>query len=472
MLDPTRLGDRGRNPPDPRPAVRLLRVSRCLVPTLCAVLQAAPLAGQRVVAAGGPLGDWAAAAQSWLERQITPNRVVPDPDASRRGLAVSYDISPKTLPSGFHRSATYDDALVALVFQLHGDWDRAAFTLHALARLVRSDGSLWFTYNTANNWPTENDHESALVRAGTVSWVGYALTFYVAHAPLRSGDPAGARERAFFVATARRLADYLVSLRVKAPHDPRDGLLRLGYGTLTLAFDSQTRTVVERYREGPAPGISTENNIAAWFFLRQLAAVTGDARWSEAAAAIARGLELSAWNDGLGQFIEGFDAGGVPDSARALDCASLGALFLLARGERAKAARALATAERYYASKSGGGTATGYRPYADRPIYQDSAVGKLFFPQDPHRQWRELPLVWSEGSLQVALAYLRLGHASRARQITLGMRPLLEENGGLRYASMDLPFEMTDAASVAGSAWLILVTRALVGDSLARQIWR
>jgi hypothetical protein len=80
--------------------------------------------------------------------------------------------------------------------------------------------------------------------------------------------------------------------------------------------------------------------------------------------------------------------------------------------------------------------------------------------------------VWSEGSLQVALAYLRLGHASRARQITLGMRPLLEENGGLRYASMDLPFEMTDAASVAGSAWLILVTRALVGDSLARQIWR
>jgi hypothetical protein len=37
---------------------------------------------------------------------------------------------------------------------------------------------------------------------------------------------------------------------------------------------------------------------------------------------------------------------------------------------------------------------------------------------------------------------------------------------------MDLPFEMTDAASVAGSAWLILVTRALVGDSLARQIWR
>jgi hypothetical protein len=172
----------------------------------------------------------------------------------------------------------------------------------------------------------------------------------------------------------------------------------------------------------------------------------------------------------LGQFIEGFDSAGAPDSARALDCAALGALFLLARGERAKAARALATAERHYRSKSG--AATGYRPYADRPIYEDSAVGRFFFPDDPRRQWRELPLVWSEGSLQVALAYVRLGRASRARQIALGMRPLLEESGGLRYASMDLPFEMTDAASVAGSAWLILVTRALGGDSLARQIWR
>jgi len=470
MLDPTWLGDSGRNPPDPSPAAWLFRLIHCLAPTLCVVLHGAPLAGQGAAAAVGPLGPWAATAQLWLEGRITPNRVVPDPDASRRGLAVSYDISPKTFPSGFHRSATYDDALVALVFQLHRDWDRAAFTLHALARLVRSDGSLWFTYNTANNWPSESDHESALVRAGTVSWVGYALTFYVAHAPLRSGDPAGARERAFFLATAKHLADYLVSLRVQAPRDPRDGLLRLGYGTLTLAVDSQTRTVIERYREGPAPGISTENNIAAWFFLRQLGTVTGEARWTDVAAAIARGLLRSAWNDGLGQFMEGFASTGAPDSARALDCASLGALFLLARGERQKAARALASVERYYRSTSG--TATGYRPYSDRPVYEDSAVGRLFFPDAPRRQWRELPLVWSEGSLQVAFAYLRLGRATRARQIALGLRPLLGENGGLRYASMDLPFEMTDAASVAGSAWLILVTRALGGDSLARQIWR
>lgn len=470
MLDSRSLGDRRRNPPDLSPAAWLLRSTRCLVPALCGVLQGAPVAAQGTGATGNGLGNWASAAQAWLERQITPNRVVPDPDASRRGLAVSYDISPKKLPSGFHRSATYDDALVALVFQVHGDWDRAAFTLHALARLVRSDGSLWFSYNTANNWPTEGYHESALVRAGTVSWVGYALTFYVAHAPVRSGNPAGARERAFFVATATRLADYLVSLQVKDPHDPRDGLLRLGYGTLTLAFDAQTRTVVERYLEGPAPGISTENNIAAWFFLRQLAAVTGDARWSQTAEAIARALLRSAWNDGLGQFIEGFDGGGAPDSARALDCASLGALFLLARGESEKAARSLAAAERYYASRSG--AATGYRPYADGPVYGDSAVGRFFFPHNPRQQWRELPLVWSEGSLQVAFAYLRLGRAARARQVTLGMRPLQEKSGGLRYASMDLPFEMTDAASVAGSAWLILVTRALGGDSLARQIWR
>ncbi len=470
MLDSSRLGNRGRNPPDTSLAARLLRATGYLIPALYGVLPGSPVAAQGAVAAGSGLGTSASAAQSWLERQITPNRVVPDPDASRRGLAVSYDISPQKLPSGFHRSATYDDALVALVFQINRDWDRAAFTLHALARLVRSDGSLWFSYNTANNWPTEADHESALVRAGTVSWVGYALTFYVAHAPARSGNAAAARERAFFVATASRLADYLLSLQVNDPHDPRDGLLRLGYGKLTLAFDAATRTVVERYVEGPALGISTENNIAAWFFLRQLAAVTADARQSQAAAAIARGLMRSAWNDGLGQFIEGFGGGGEPDSAKALDCASLGALFLLARGESERAARALAAAERYYASQSG--AATGYRPYAEGPVYGDSAVGGFFFPDNPRRQWRELPLVWSEGSLQVAFANLRLGRAARARQVTLGIRPLQEMNGGVRYASMDLPFVMTDAVSVAGSAWLILVTRALGGDALARQIWR
>jgi hypothetical protein len=35
-----------------------------------------------------------------------------------------------------------------------------------------------------------------------------------------------------------------------------------------------------------------------------------------------------------------------------------------------------------------------------------------------------------------------------------------------------VPFLMTDAPSVAGTAWMVLVSRALAGDSLAQAIWR
>lgn len=432
-----------------------------MTPVLCSLLPAGLLAAQ--TNGGSP-----AAAARWVERQVTPNRVVPFPEATRRGLVLSYDLSPRTSPHLFHRTATYDDALAALVFLVMRDPDRAAFTLHALARLVRPDGSLWFSYNTVNEWPSEGDHESALVRAGTVSWVGYAFAFYLAHVPARSGAT-DARERALFLETARRLAGYLVSLQVRDSTDPRDGLVRLGYGTINLRYDTLTRNVVEQYVDEPAQGISTENNIATWFFLRLLAAVSGETGWNDAATRIGRGL-MRSWSERLGQFTEGFESGGARDSARALDCASLGVLFLLSRADTAKANRALATIERSYRSRAGG--ATGYRPYSDRPIYDDSAVGRFYFPRDPARQWRDLLLVWSEGSLQVALAVLRAGRAARAGQLVRGVRPLQDRNGGVRYATVEVPFLMTDAPSVAGTAWLILVSRALAGDSLAQAIWR
>jgi hypothetical protein len=442
----------------------------CLVGALDLTALAAPLAGQTRAPLRWDARTAAGAAHRWLDRQRTPNRVVPDPDENRRGLLISYDLTPQQFPGGFHRSATYDDAVAALAFLATGDPDRAAFTLHALARLVRPDGSLWFAYNTANSWPTEDDHESALVRTGAVAWVGYALTLYVTLAPPRRANPSDARERALFLATARRLATYLLSLELRQPGDPRDGLLRLGYGSTALVYDRAAKNVVERYADEPATGISTENNIVAWFFLRRLAAVTSDSLVRRAVDRIGHALLAGAWNERMGQFNEGFSAAGAPDSNKALDCGALGALFLAAQGEAAKAARALAAVERYFASS--GGDVTGYRPYADRAVYDDSAVSRFFFPDNPHREWRDLPMVWSEGSLQVALAYLRLGHPERAEQIARGLQPLQQEAGGVRYATMELPFEMSNAASVAGSAWLILVSQALGGDRVARQILR
>jgi hypothetical protein len=429
-----------------------------------------PLLAQNSQPADASFRDWVSTNRRWLQQQIAPNPLVPDPDPSRRGLVMSYGLTPEEFPQGFHRSAVYDDALAALSFLVLDDRDRAAFLLHALARLVRTDGSLWFGYNTANDWPSEADHDSALVRAGAVSWVGYALAFYLAHQPPCAGDRGCERETAFFRKTAVRLGEYLLSLEVSDPQDRRDGLLRLGYGQIELAFKPDLNKVVEIYTDGPYPGISVENNISAWFFLRQLGAVNGDPRWSRAAERVRTGLLKSAWDPSLDQFIAGFHPDGSPDSTQALDCLSWGAIFLSAAGDPERALRSLAVVDSRYAARDG--KSAGFRPYSDSPIYRDPEVGRFYFSDNPRREWTDLPLVWSEGTLGVALANVKLGRPEAARRILDGLRPLQPKESGLRYASRDLPFQMRSAPGAASSAWLILVVETLAGNPLAQEIWK
>ncbi len=417
------------------------------------------------------LDDWDAASQRWLAGQVAPNRIVPAPDATRRHLLISYGDTPgKPEPESNH-SYTYDDALGVISFVVSGDTDAAAYTLEALGRLIRADGSLWFNYSTADNWPTEPDHDSAMVRAGAIGWVGYAFVFYLAHTPPCPADNAGcAHQREFLEASAVRLAAYLTSLEATEPENPARGLLRQGYGTIRFVYHPEKNDVLEDYEDTPARGFSTENNISSWFFLHTLGALTGDARWSSAADRIRDALLRVAWDQNLGQFDQGFSPGGQRDSVRALDCASWGALFLLAIGENQKALEALGNVDPYYASRDG--DAVGYRPYFDDPIFPGFDAGRFYFPENPRKQWRELPLVWSEGSLGVALAELRTGRPERARQIIDGLRSLQVPSNGLRYASRSIPHQMTDAPSIAGSAWLVFLTEALKGNPLAEQFWK
>jgi hypothetical protein len=416
------------------------------------------------------LEDWARANQQWLERQVTPNPVVPDPDPSRRRLLVSYDIAPEKFPAGFHRSATYDDALAVLSFTITGQMQAAALTLDAMARLVRPDGSLWFSYSTANNWPDESDHDSALVRAGSIGWAGYAFTFYLAHAPPCAADDAGcARQKLLFKNTAVHMANYLLSLEVTDPGHPCFGLLRQGHGSIRLEYRPEQRDVIEEYQNAPALGFSTENNISSWFFLRALGQVTPESRWREAADRLRHALLRVAWDERISQFDEGFSPGGQRDAVQALDCASWGTLFLLASGEFEKAQQTLRSVETY-ASRDG--EAAGYRPYSDERIFPGFEIGKFFFPNDPRKRWRDLPLVWSEGTLGVALAYLRAGHPERARQIIDALRPLQSVSSGLRYASRSVPHQMSDAPSVAASSWLVYTVGVLTGNPIAEQCWK
>lgn len=418
------------------------------------------------------LEEWDAASQRWLAGQVAPNSIVPAPDATRRRLLLSYGaaVSDKPEPESTH-SYTYDDALGAISFVISGNPDAAAYMLEALGRLIRADGSLWFNYSTEDNWPTEADHDSAMVRAGAIGWVGYAFTFYLAHTPPCASDNAGcARQRAFLQEAALRLASYLTSLEAAEPENPAHGLLRQGYGTIRFVYHPEKNDVLEDYEDAPARGFSTENNISSWFFLHALGELTGDAHWSGAADRIREALLRVAWDKNLGQFDQGFTPGGQRDSVRALDCASWGALFLLAVGETGKAQEALANVDQYYASRDG--DIAGYRPYFDDPIFPGFDAGRFYFPENPRKQWRELPIVWSEGSLGVALAYLRTGRPDRTRQIIDGLRPLQVPSSGLRYASRAVPHQMTDAPSIAGSAWLVFLAEALKGNPRAEQFWK
>ena len=111
--------------------------------------------------------------------------------------------------------------------------------------------------------------------------------------------------------------------------------------------------------------------------------------------------------------------GGEADTVKSLDCASWGTLFLLAGGEREKARRTLEAIETYYPAQDG--DALGYRPYFDLPIFKPSEVGEYFFPGNPRIEWRDFPLVWSEGTLGVALAHLRMGQIQRAGKVVAGI---------------------------------------------------
>jgi hypothetical protein len=410
---------------------------------------------------GGP----AAASLGWLRLQIVPNDRVPAPDPQRRGLILSY--APAGTPPGpLHRkSFAYDAALAAIAFTSAGDWAAATRILQALARVQRDDGTFWFSYAVDVAWPAEADHEMGIVRAGASAWVGQAFAFYLERRP--AGDARVQRERALLLAAARRLADGLLGLRVSDPSAAR-GLVRGGRALVRLEVEPGGIGVREVYDDRPVQWISTEHNLTTWFFLTALHGLTGEPRYAAAAREIREGLLDRLWQEDLGQFAQGVLEDGRLDRQRALDCASWGALFLLAAGERDRAARAAHTADRGYQSADGG--VAGHRPYLDRPVYDDPEVQRRLLPEAPAARWEGVPFVWTEGSLGVALALARLGETGRARAIVTEVLKL-RAGGGIRLASRAMPYEFAADPSVAGTAWHVIVEEALRAPA-APGLWR
>lgn len=352
------------------------------------------------------------------------------------------------------RVSIYDNALLSLYLMRRGERARAASVLLALAQLQREDGSLPFTFS----WPAPDPH-AIYLRSGAIAWVGYAAVEYL-------NAERGGPERERITALAHRAARYLIGLQASEP-DALTGLVLGGFGNFVI--DAADGGVRERYVPGPITWASTEHNVDSYFFLRDLALLTENAEYAAAAERIRAALLTRGWLPAAGQLARGFQTGGV-DAAFALDCASWGALFLLASQERLRAETSLGAAEARYAASSG--AARGHRPYAHAPLIENRALAEKLRPRLPALEWDELEAVWPEGSAGVALAALRLGQRARAAAILDALEPLRTQGGGMPTFTVEIPSEMDTAPSLAGTLWIELVRYELNRGADQPVMWR
>jgi hypothetical protein len=409
-------------------------------------------------------------AVEWLKGQIVPNNIVPEPDPSRRRLMLSYllPLDDPAYPYIYSRSFIYDDALGVIAMTMAGEYRRAENVLSAFARLIREDGSFWFAYNTSNNWPSEEDHEGALIRMGAIAWAGYAATFYL-NAQLRMDQ--SYLETDFlakdFLEMAEKIARFVLNHQIIDQSDKRNGLVTGGWATYSLKMPGNADNPVEEYSESNITWVSMEHNIDIYFFLRDLGRLTGKGEYIAAAELVREGL-MRLWSNKKGQFIQGIKGDQRLDTALPLDGASWASLFLLSIGEERLARRCLATVEKYFVAQSG--DSRGYKPYYAERVFEDRRVNGYFFPDEPGMRWSDLDIIWGEGSLGVASAYAMAGDTGKAREIIRSMLTL-RIDGGFRYATVNVPYQFSNSPSVASTAWFVIAVQVLKDKDMRAAFW-
>jgi hypothetical protein len=465
----------------PRPALAraavtaVLTIPFILFPAVCLSLAGSARANgaaarKTTLSLSHPLLDAEREAVDWLKGRMVPNDTVPAPDPGRRRLLLSYRV-PKEDPVYPHmsgKSFVYDDALAAVALAMAGQYREAEYILTALKRLVREDGSLWFVYNTRNDWPSEGDREGATVRTGAVAWVGYAFTYYL-RARLRDDGGFLGRDplASGFLKTAESIAGFLLENRVEGGAGARDGLVTGGLGSYALVVPPGASKPEESYDGKKVRWVSTEHNIDAYFFLRDLGELSGEGRYAGAAERIGERL-MGLWSGRDSQFYQGVFESGELDAALPLDGASWGALFLFATGREGHGKSCLEAMEGRFRSKSDG--FQGYRPYSFEAVYENDQVGMFFFPGATRTLWRDLNFVWGEGSFGAASAFIRGGEREKALGIVESLLAL-RDGGGFRYASITVPYLFNDYPSVASTAWFVIAVEMLKGGDAGASFW-
>ncbi len=330
------------------------------------------------------------------------------------------------------RSWIYDDAVAIYAYTADGEYGRARDILSQLAQLQQPDGSLSFSYDVYRGQIYD-----LYTRSGALAWVGSAALAYEE----KTGDTT-------YQYFATRIANYLLGLQVTTANgysagDSRYGSVLGGVGS----YDSNYNFV-----PGPVTFASTEHNIDAYFFLRDLGYMSGDQRYLDAANLMKQSLLTNHWNSAEGRFNQG-----VGDSSEPLDVGSWGGLFLLAIGDRAKAQSSEQYVQGFRAdgqtiAKSSdpdsynqtytGGPVSGYKPYLPVGYTNPPAV------------------VWAEGTFGTLLFRMRLGEDITSDLQSMQMLQAADPNGGfvqVTRGDRPLPYEFHVWPAVGGTGWAALL---------------
>lgn len=341
---------------------------------------------------------------------------------------VSYRFKYKTHPlytylGRFGRSFVYDNSLLLIVLSNRRRCREGQRIVRTLQRLQNSNGSWGFSFDTWGN----DYYNRGYIRAGSVAWAGYGLSLFASRC--RSWSALSSAVRAY---------RYLESLRVRKRRDRRYGLYKAGTGRWSP--DRKKLYVGHKMQT-----CATEHQVDIYFFYKRLAKSVRRRRLRyqirQRAERLAWRIMRVLWIPQEGRFAMGVHADAL-NTEWALDAAGAwGALFLHARGQKERALRSLRSVERRFLTRRSG--IYGYRPYAGR--IQDA----------PHVRWEQVHTLFIEGSIGVALAYLRLGKRKRALWLLHQFQQTMDVGGGLPYA-LGARKDFPEVASAASTLWFIL----------------
>jgi len=349
-----------------------------------------------------------------------------------------------------------------------GEYSLAERIIEASSRVLSPDNDLWFSFNTHNSWPNKNDHAGAIVRSGASAWLGYAITFYLKTRLAENPNLLQQDNEAInHLVLAQSITDKILLRQITDPADLRYGFFTGGEGRYSYRWNKKSHSIEEYFIPGSIQWASVEHNIDIYFLLHDLAILTGKEKYASPANILKRSIVKKSWNEENGQLNRGQRLDGA-DSAKALDCASWGAVFLQAVGEESKAITSLNSTANYFVRSN---QHQGYKPYIDLLLYEDTELNTLFYPDTPEKNWNDFPMIWPEGSLGVAMAYLKLKKNEQAVELLKSMIKLQDGEGGLPYASLSIFQEFLGGWNcVAGDGDLCVGRREFSQVILARII--